>query len=298
MIGQELPKLIACCSIIISAISLLIVPVNMQAQVTINTTVQNSPGISLLTSSSPEFAHALSPDRALAGDVLLPYAVLLKNGKDLEIFAYSIVWTLVDSSGKVSKMQTTKYNLQTFAAGTGILAHSARIVSFVNGLGTPLLQEDEAFKERVNEMAARYRDQVAIMVSLDAVIFRNGLARGPDPNEVILRIKGQIDAERDLVREIVGSPEAEIPALLSRIAQKAFSQIPESMDGTPKRSRNLAVYVSFAQDYQKAYILAQGNLAAQMLETLKTVSVADAVKSVQALAAGKKYPDILTSPEN
>src|SRR5947208_16943717 len=94
--------------------ALIIVP-DMRGKPIVTTAVSKIPRVSLLSAGHPEFDAAVSLGQNVGPEALTPYAVLLKNDTDRELWGYSIMWSLLDEQGTESAMKTSLYDLSTFA---------------------------------------------------------------------------------------------------------------------------------------------------------------------------------------
>jgi hypothetical protein len=135
----------------------------MNGNPTITTAVNNIPGVCLLAATSPEFGAAISLGQNAGPEALKPYAVLLKNDTDRELWGYSIIWNLLDEQGTKGAMKASLYDLSTFAPGSGIPPHTARVVPVLVALGMSpyLLEKDPAATNRITNVEARFQQQAA-----------------------------------------------------------------------------------------------------------------------------------------
>lgn len=209
-------------------------------------------GLVLLPSTHPAFAAGLAPARALEGDALLPYAVLLHNTTEKEVLAYTVVWNCVDSTGTTVVHHATYFDFQSLR---GILPHQKRIVSIAPGLNTSF-RADAGFERQVAEFATFYSKQSSITVILDAVVFIDGTAIGEDTQGWIPRLKARLDAERDIAADMVQIASADLRRFLDEKKSRAISLLPAM---APRNSAGMSVAANNS-DYRTGYTLMQGTL--------------------------------------
>ncbi len=240
-------------------------------------TVRDIPkaGVRLLRNSDPLFGSSLPSDLPLSSVALLPYAVVISNDTEQEVFAYSVRWTCTAPDGKSVIQESTIYNLATLR---GVLPHSRQLVP-----GVATLRDEKD----VTTFSTFYQRQASIEISLEAVIFSDGKTVGDDTGFHIPRIKAWVDAERDLSQEIQGTTSAEALALaLIKERDEGLAEL-----STPDmRQAGLAVAANRAPAYQNAYKLAKANFAKQMLETVQRLGFQKGVASVREMSNSKCWP--------
>ncbi len=239
-------------------------------------------GVRLVQHSDPLFMSAISSDRSplsaapLPSAVLLPYAVVISNDTDQEIFAYSVRWKCTSPEGESVIQESTIYNLATLR---GLAPHSRKLVT---GLATT-----QDAKE-ISRFAAFYQNQAKIEISLEAVVFADGRTLGSDTGFHIPRIKAWVDAERDLVREIQTTAANELEFMLKKERDDALAEL-----STPDvRKAGLAMAANNSPAYHQAYKFAKGDFAAQMLVSIQQKGINQAVDSVRQMSARRIWPDI------
>ena len=166
------------------------------SQPSITISALNAYGVYLFPSTAPEFTQALSPARPKELDVLLPYAVLIKNDTDKEIIGYSVRWNCRDASGNAGAPEVNRFDFSTFSSV--IAPHGSQLVSSSIGPISAEIQWSGDLQGETERLVSYYSRQQNIAVRLDAVLFKDGTAIGLDGNNWISRWKAHIDAEREV----------------------------------------------------------------------------------------------------
>ncbi len=248
-------------------------------------------GVRLLPSAAPEFAQALDPQRDRQIDVLAPYSVLIKNDTDKAIIAYSVRWYVTDLLGKPNAHEVTIFDFSTFESSSNLPPHTSRLVSVLSGFGSRGLRWD-AGVDQINQLMALFMRQTSIVIRLEAVLFKDGSAIGPDGNDWVPRWKAYIDAERDVYTAARHAPPADIRAFLSKSVTAAFELARPMFQGEYRDDTHLLLAANRSGTYQQCYGLLRGYFATRLLTSLGEDGEESTMQSLKEIIDSKIYPSV------
>lgn len=243
----------------------------------------------LLTSSSKLFEDALRDTRDKAADKLLPFVVLLRNDGDQEIVGYNVVWTCEDYRGRVVTHHFVGFDYQSYLPGRGVKSHAGLFVSLPPGVGVSAdISEDE-----IERQYRFYVSQKRITISLEAILYADGRAAGPDRYGTIPRWKAAINAEKDILTlaQSVADPTQLRQSLVAAEDQAEHGLSPQR--GAADKDR--AFWVSqLAQTtkkgYDEVYLSKKGYFARRLIEMIDQRGGESALESVKSLLNSKPFP--------
>jgi hypothetical protein len=242
-------------------------------------------GIYLLPPDDPAFLQALDPERRREGDVLLPYAAFIKNATRKTVIAWSVRWDSIDSEGKAVPQRMVLWNFHTHKPEHGIPSHTGRLISAINGLGTRYSPSDDSYIKEVHEMVSFYRRQIGV----DAVLFEDGAAAGPDLGGSIPRLKARLDADRDVAAEVMKQNVSveTLMTTLGNLREAAFSRL---TGGRERHYGSLLLQTNAAQSYEEAYVLMKGYFAAQALDSIEAKGGEKGLQALRKFLAERRIP--------
>ncbi len=245
-------------------------------------------GILLFPHASVEFQQALHPARTPDADPLLPFAVLIANSTNRDAIAYSLRW-ICTRGDKIIHHETNVFNFRSENPGETLGSQRARIASIIQGVGGARLASSPMLRQQVAALSGFYLNQETIDIAVEAVIFADGAARGPDRNNWIPRWQAYMDADRDLSTHIVGSPAGGLRGFLEESANQAAALLPE---GASERPDSFAVFANQAPAYEHCYTLIRGHFARLFLRTLEQEGSEALIARLQAANHWRRYPEI------
>ena len=175
-----------------------------------------SEGVVLLSYGHPDFGRVFPAQKAPEYDALLPYIVMIRNDTDREITAYSVVWYST-ATGLVTK------KLRTTLPGVNLRPHSTQVVSLMSTLETGGPNVDPSTENAIRSLVAFFSRQAAVRISLEAALFDDGAAIGPDNEDWITRWKAELDAEKHVFTMATSSPASQVRAVLGQLAEPAIA---------------------------------------------------------------------------
>jgi hypothetical protein len=268
-----------------AALALSLLPCSLMLASPPKLNLQSLPehGLLLIASSDPAFQQALNPDRDKTGDAILPYAVALQNNSARPLLGYTITWTWQNATGKLVTDTLTQYDYQHWNALPAGRTTVASIVSYFN---QPNAEVDKAAVQRVADI---YGGQANITVSLDAAIFGDGQAVGPDFRNWVSYVKARVDAQRDLRVAISQSAPENLREQLDAFVARSLSLLPPDAPQDPGRIEAMARHEI---DYARRYLLEQGFLAAMMEKSVQQGEEKAAIDHYRALVSNEILPTI------
>ncbi len=247
-----------------------------------------SGGVSLLPSSTPEFNQALDATRPKQLDVLLPFAVLIKNDTDQEIVGYSVRWNCRDASGRVEAGEWNRFDFSDFS---GVIA--PRGTELVWGPISASNEWNADLQRSVEQLLSYYSKQRRIVVRLEAVLFKDGTAVGLDGNNWITRWKAYIDSEREVYAEASRTAPAELRFSMKRLADAASDLArPMFRNEVDDDTTRLVLAANQSGTYETCHALLRGYFATRVLAMIEERNEDSAIKFVSEVIASKKYPNV------
>jgi len=160
-------------------------------------------GVETITPASPEFTNAVQSlvDPAILPDIqsILAFCYVLRNNSAKTIIVYSTRWALTDGSGRVISHDSTWWNLATLQGGDAIGPGASRFVSPIFRLGMSRVgPTGPALALAVQRTLAAFAPKAEVDVSLETVVFSDGIALGRDATNAVAQARGYLDAERQL----------------------------------------------------------------------------------------------------
>src|SRR5438270_1454837 len=150
-------------------------------------------GVHVLPAGGAELVNAICGDIPKEFEPLLPFAAVFRNDSDKEIIAYAVSWVCTNATGKRLRPEIAIFDFSTFRPGSNFPAHTARLVSNLIGLGSGRVPVSDYTIQESTDLLALFKKQQSIVISLDAIVFSDGIAVGPDSNNWIPRWKAFID---------------------------------------------------------------------------------------------------------
>jgi hypothetical protein len=244
-------------------------------------------GVELISSTHPDFDHSFGSGRSVQYDPILPYTVVIRNKSDREVIAHSVIWFCTGADGWVNRQSRTTFNFSTLQPGTNLPPHSSQVVSFLGDLEAGG-HNPHGMIEAMNRMVECYSKQIAIRISLEAVLFDDGTAVGPDTGGWIDRWRAELDADKEvLTKSIQGSPDS------ARTVLKEYSEHALAI-AREKGDQDFAVLPIMSErstDYSECFNLMKGYFARRLLDEIEENSDT-ALERIRAKLKTKKYPNI------
>ena len=245
-------------------------------------------GVVLLPSSHPEFESAFKAGRAKEYDPILPYTVVIKNNTDEEIIAYSVLWNCTDADGHFTRSRRTVVNFSNLAPGANLIPHATEIVSMLSGLEAGGQRADFATVSRIDKDAARFSQQRDVNIALDAVLFADGSAIGPDAAHSIPRWKAWLDAEKEVLMAATRMSPSELQPGLRRLAEPGVEIVRRS-NGDLRNFADLSIMADHSDNYAECLILARGFFALAILDELEHGHM-PTMENIRGILRSKRYP--------
>ncbi len=248
-------------------------------------------GFSIILPSEPSFdSELLKLGLSLSTDTeeLRPFSVILKNSSKRSIVAFALRWSIVDGAGNVtthdhSYMQTSglldggRAKRERAELEHQIRQGASRFVT-INGMAR---NTDE-----LRALASAFQNnppQFSIAgVLLDAAIFDDGEAIGPDHLGMTARFKAQFTGEQDLILEI--------NSMLSR-GETMRDVLADLRSKLPLDTGTIPTTPPEIYDRARRQLLIE-------LETTERNFGDEVVKRTVAFRKYNKQPDIRRKPEN
>jgi hypothetical protein len=120
--------------------------------------------------------------------------------------------------------------------------------------------------------------QRTIRISLDAILFEDGRAAGPDEDGRIHRWKAEVDAAYDIY-DFVCTPLGNVQAQLKSIAETAYDR--SSVPQDQRNSTHLILMANSSENYEQCYTLMRGHTAAVILERIVGQGEAATIQLIQ-----------------
>ncbi|HVX66478.1 MAG TPA: hypothetical protein VHA11_07745 [Bryobacteraceae bacterium] len=244
----------------------------------------------LLPSTAPAFTEALDAERDSALDVILPFAVLISNDSAQEIIAYSIRWICTDTNGNIVVPEVTHFEFSSFHSAANLLPHGSRIVSNISGLGSRGLRW-ETVREDAVQLVDLFRRQHSIVISLEAVVFEDGGATGPDRNHWIPQWKAYIDGDRDVYGAVSRNAPG-LRGLLSGFAELGFERARPMFKDEHRDVDHLQLAANRAATYEECYVLIRVLFAAGLLERMDRQGEDKVIDAARDFTRSRKFPNI------
>jgi hypothetical protein len=179
------------------ALALTICRMVTAQNVTISVGEWQDKGILLLPATSPDFTKLVST-LAPAGTPsdfaqVAPYSFVVQNLTAKTVIAFSVRWKCVDAKWRTTNADRLWAHLQAPSGGTAIPSGGESAV-------TPALNLGAAMKAgKLDRELAGFGGKQSIVVSLEAIVFDDGTALGPDSNNAIPRLQARLAAERSVL---------------------------------------------------------------------------------------------------
>ncbi|HEY7336983.1 MAG TPA: hypothetical protein VH639_18970 [Bryobacteraceae bacterium] len=234
-----------------------------QPAVTVKSLIDEEPRVYLVPPTSPEFAKAVaaSPyDIVRQVPPLYPYSAAMVNDTDQDAFAYAVSWKGNDAAGKEISHTFETGSVYTLPfAPSDIRAHSVGVLlPRMGGADVVASRRPEKVQEALGKQLAYLNRYRSMTVTLDVVLFRDGLAVGPDPGHCIPRWKARPDATREIAELVRGKTDAEAKAGLEAIVSEALKRPGAHLAGG-----------GAASTYEEAIVLERAHVANTELAFMK-----------------------------
>ena len=259
-----------------------------EARVTVSSL--DSDGVALLPSSHPDFGRAFRPGRAKGFDALLPYTTVIRNGTDREIIAFSVVYYCTKNGGKIVTPSINVFNFGNIDFSIGLPPGSAKIVSLSPELARGGASWSPRTEADVKLLTDGYVSYAAIRISLEAVLFADGTAIGPDGANWIHRWKAWLEAEQDVYSKAAQSAPSELRPLLRRLAEPATDRV-RAHGGVGATSAWFGTLATHSENYTECVDLLRGVYATDMLTDLDDGLISP-IERVRTILVSKQYPKV------
>lgn len=261
-----------------------------QPPVNLKSLIVEEPGVYLLPSSSSQFeqvqATALEYVRRLTA--LHPYSAVLVNDTGKDIIAYSVSWNGRKADGKSIGIHVSECN---FSAGvpTTRPALGSRSMEPLVPIGSNLTVAvpgpwDEAKRAALNTQLGFLNEFQSITITLNSVVFADGLALGQDPDGWIPRWKAKLDAIQDLADLVNSVPADKVRARMQEMLQPGNER-------AQAKGLDVSTIAETASTYEEAYMAARAKLARERLSFMDTLGAESQLAEFRAVV-GKRLPVI------
>lgn len=187
----------------------------------------------LLPATSPQFKKAVMDEppafeyvRRMAA--LHPHSVVLMNQSDKDVWAYAVRWSGKDPAGKDISIPRDESGFNAGFPDTSLFprgllqASSTRVVvPLIHPLFItpgPWSWDDKKFKA-MNDLLSYLRRFADMTITLDAVLFADGLAIGDDPEGRIFRWKAALEAGNEVARVMASGNVATVRSGLEAVVE-------------------------------------------------------------------------------
>jgi hypothetical protein len=242
-------------------------------------------GIVLLPPSHPDFEAAFEPGRAKEYDELIPYTVVIKNNTDHAIIAYSVVWFCWDAGGRPAKPT------RSVIGGPPLAPRQTRAVSFNMALEAGGRSWDTSTEAAVKQNLRMLSKQTAVDIVLDAAVFDDGMAVGPDTEGWIARWSAQMDAEKEVFTAAVESSSGDLQSRLRRLMEPGEAIVRERLKEGANNPGQFAALAAHSKGYADCVALQRGYFALSILNELATGNQ-PTIDNLRGILGSKRYPAI------
>jgi hypothetical protein len=217
----------------------------------------------LLASCDPGFDSAFSLGRAKEFDPLLPYTVVIRNDSPREIVAYTVVWSVAVRQVYIRNV----FGSSMLQPGAGLTPGLTRVVALAPELATQGSKWSAKQAAVVKRLVQSFSNEACVTISLDAVLFADGTAVGPDTANSISRWKAWIQAEQDVFTKATESTPAELSATLQQLTEPG-SAIARLRNTVVSHFSQLGVLADHSEDDRECLDLARAYFAAAIADEL------------------------------
>jgi hypothetical protein len=218
-------------------------------------------GLYVFQASETDLSRVLDPRRNPAWDALIPFSAVLRNASPQGLIAFSLRWHCDSDSGVHLTPEVTQFDFFRPSPQVVLSPSEATLASLLVGLGTEH-EPDSRFDEEADVHLRFFQKQRSVRIVLEAALFEDGRAVGPDGSHWIERWRACLDA----VNAVFGGAErptrARLHALIARGVDSDPS-FPEFFDSEP-----FLLKAHQATSYETAYPLYCGFYAARLLDEM------------------------------
>ena len=248
-------------------------------------------GVLLLSSSDAGFLEAFrSPPRKEYAPIL-PYSVVIQNRSGQEIIAYSVIWDRLDPEGRVHRGRRSADAFATLAPGVGLAPNSSHVVSLLMSLESGGQTWNAGTEAQSKHLLSLWAGPSTIEISLDAVLFADGSAAGPDAAGQIPRWTARLDAEREVFTKVGARSEAEAKPLLLQLAEPGLAVARRVRGSDVEDTSVLGVMVGRTNGYDDCLALARADIALSILKELESKRL-PTLDNVRRIAGSRRYPNV------
>lgn len=247
-------------------------------------------GVVLLPPSHPEFAAGLRPGRKAEFDVIMPYTAVIKNRSEREVIAYTVLWKLTGSDGQTLIQTRSVYNFSNLRAGANLPSSASDLVfTFSVESGRSWNAGVEADVTRLVDIYSR---QKAIRIVLDAVLFNDGSAFGPNQSHSIEKWQAWLEAEEAVFTEATAASPAEVKDVLRRLAEPGLALQRKELGKESSDPGLFGVMVDRSSKPAEYLTLAKGYFALSMLREIDERGDSVVRNNILAVLRSKQYPKV------
>jgi hypothetical protein len=243
-------------------------------------------GVVLVASSDPDFAAGLNPGRSPDFDLILPYTAVIKNNTDREVIAYVVLWYCTATDGRTVTQTRNVANFANLRPGAHLRPKTSELVSLLPGVESG--QQWDGSTQRLLDF---YLSQKKILISLDAVLFDDGAAVGPDHSRWIEKWQAWLDAEQT-VFSAAATASLGATSIVQGLAQHARDVYRTQFGSEANYPGHFSTLADRSQSYSECFEWAKGYFALSMAQEIEARGEAVVMKNINAHLQSKKYPKV------
>ncbi len=250
-----------------------------------------SEDVVLLSSSDAGFLEAFKSPPRKEYAAILPYSVIIQNRSGQEIIAYSVVWERLEPDRRVHRGRRSWDAFAKLAPGAGLVPSSSRAVSLLLSLEAGGQTWSAGTEAQSKHLLSLWAGPSTIKMSLDAVLFADGSAAGPDTSGQIPRWKAWLDAEKEVFTKVGAQSQADAKPILLQLAEPGLAVARRVQGSDVQDSAVLGVMVGRTNGYDDCLALARADIALSILKELESNRL-PTLDNVRRIAQSKRYPDV------
>jgi hypothetical protein len=249
-------------------------------------------GVVLLPSTHQDFVNRSSmTNRAPECGVLDPYTVLIANQTDREIIAYTVLWHAISPEGKVTTQTRAVFDFSDLRPGNHLGPKDNEFVYILPVIEAGKIS-NSATQATIDHEFEFYSRQKAVQITLDAVLFADGVAIGPDESGWIDRWRAWLDAEQTVFTDAITPPAGHAIPIMQAHLEPALQRHIQLYHAEPPDAGRLAILADHAADYQECLDWAKGYFALRILKDMERSGDGAVKLNLTNILRLKAYPRV------